>query len=132
VINDSKPRKLWFDCGFWWYACPHKKAAINISGIIREELFQIDSIAKRLGLTRKTFERVVKESFGIPPGTWLRQQRAVVAGFRIREGASIKEIALELGFSHQGEFTIEFKRWHRINPNEYQAIAKARRMGLPK
>jgi AraC-like DNA-binding protein len=121
-----KPRNLWFEDGFWWYACPSKRAVTRISGLIRDELFDIEAIAGRLGVSRRGFERLVNNSLGISPGMWLRPERAVWAAFRIREGYSISEISEQLGFKHQGDFCAEFKRWHQILPSQYRQVARKR------
>lgn len=63
---------------------------------------------------------MVKTSLGIPPGVWLRSERAVSARHRLREGCCIKELAYEFGFRNPGDFSDEFKRWHGVSPIEFQ------------
>ena len=78
--------------------------------------FRRDSIARSLGLGERSFHRLIKDSLGIPPGIWLRRERAMFARYRLRSGSSVKELAFEYGFKHPGDFTAEFKRWHGVSP----------------
>jgi AraC-like DNA-binding protein len=94
---------------------------MRITGKMRDCLFQAAELAKSLGLGERTFHRVVIQSLGIPPGRWLRMERAAAAMVRLRAGCKVKELAEEFGFRHQGDFSAEFKRWHGVLPSEYQA-----------
>lgn len=122
--HDRKP--LWFDRGFWWYSCPHKDTTVEISSLMRRESYNVIALARSLGLARRSFERIVSDSLGIPPGMWLRHERAVAARYRLLEGGSVKEVATELGFRHQGDFSNEFKRWHGVNPTDFHKDEKRR------
>lgn len=113
-------RRLWFENGFWWYRCPHRNQVIEISSLIRRESYNVTAVARELGVGSRSFHRLVKDSFGIPPGEWLRRERAVSARYRLRDGCSVKQLATEYGFLHQGDFGAEFKLWHGVNPIEYQ------------
>ena len=112
-------KRLWFQDGFWWYCPSHGANRSEISSLIREVKFSPAGLAEKLHLGERTFRRIVTASLGIPPGNWLRQQRAVAARYRLREGGSVKEIATELGFRHQGDFSVEFKRWHEASPADF-------------
>lgn len=86
---------------------------------MRESAYNSSAIAESLGVGERSFRRVVKESLGIPPGIWLRQERAVAAGYRLREGCSVKQLAAEFGFRHQWDFSVEFRRWYEMNPADF-------------
>ncbi|OYV05216.1 MAG: hypothetical protein CFE26_12745, partial [Verrucomicrobiales bacterium VVV1] len=52
-------------------------------------------------------------------GRWLRMQRAVGFLHRIKCGESIKSLSYGYGFSHQGEFCVELKRWYDLSPRTF-------------
>ncbi len=112
-------KRLWFQDGFWWYCPSPRENRSEISSLIREVKFNPSGLAEKLNLGERTFRRIVTASLGIPPGTWLRQQRAVAARYRLLEGCPVKQIANELGFRHQGDFCVEFKRWYEISPADF-------------
>ncbi len=111
--------KVWVESGIWHYRCPRTFRAFVISQLMEDLAFDAISLAKALGVGDRSFRRLVKESLGIPPGRWLRQQRAVAAARRLQDGCPIKQLALEYGFRHQGDFSVEFKRWHGMGPAEF-------------
>ncbi len=123
-------RRLWFANGFWWYSCPSRKLDYEISSLIRKHGFRSDRIASSLGLSERSFHRLINDSLGISPGIWLRQERAVASRYRLRGGASVKELAFEYGFKHPGDFTNEFKLWHGVAPRLYCAAASKSGHGL--
>lgn len=117
------PSRIWFANGYWWYSCPVRKSEFEITGLMRKHGYQRDLLARSLGLSGRTFHRVIKDSLGITPGIWLRQERAVAARYRLRCGVSVKELACEFGFKHPGDFTNEFKHWYGVTP---QAVSLKR------
>lgn len=94
--------------------------------MMRQVSFDTSTLVRRLGLTRRTFERLVNQSLGVTPGFWLRQEKAVAATFHLLEGKAIKEVSLLLGFKHQTDFCKEFKYWHKVTPSRYQEIGRIR------
>lgn len=127
TVKPDAPRKnLWFENGFWWFRRDDRSLPVNITPYIRDSRFQITPLACKLGLGERTFHRLVKDSLGIPPGVWLRWERAVAARHRIREGCPVKQVAVELGFANPGDFSDEFKRWHKVSPLAYQGISRSK------
>jgi AraC-like DNA-binding protein len=130
-MNGSAPSgnsyaRLWFQGGKWWFSRPGDEPPCDISRMIRDKRYRIDPICRYLGVGRRTFERVVSDSLGIAPGLWLRRQRAVAARHRLREGASVKQLAVELGFGNASRFSDEFKRWYGVSPSGFQREEHAR------
>lgn len=117
--DGNKGRKLWFENGFWWYRGFPGGGRLEISGLMKACRFDACTLSSSLGVNDRTFRRLVIESLGIPPGIWLRQQRAVAVRYRLREGIPVKQVAMELGFRHAGDFCVEFKRWHGLGPVEF-------------
>lgn len=111
--------KLWFESGFWWFRPSRGDKNLEISDLMRRCRYDVATLASMLGVGERTFRRIVTKSLGIPPGIWLRQQRAVAVRYRLREGTPVKQVAMELGFRHAGDFCVEFKRWHGLGPAEF-------------
>lgn len=116
------PKHLRFDRGFWWLCCPKSRQKFEITSLMRREAFKADRIARALGMGKWTLRRMVTDSLGIPLGYWLRMERAVSVEYRLREGCSVKELAVEYGFKHPGDFSEEFNRWHEIYPADFQTM----------
>jgi AraC-like DNA-binding protein len=124
-MNPKNPiRRLWFENGFWWYFCPNRSIRFEITSLIRRANYRSREIAKRLGTCTRTLERLVQNSLDISLKTWLHWERAVRIQYRLSEGASVKELAVELGFSHQTNLTLEFRKWFGITPSKFRSIAK--------
>lgn len=126
VTSGSTRRSIRFDKGFWWYLEANQPTATNLTCIIRESSFHASLIARNLGIGERTFHRLVKDSLGISPGVWLRWERAVFSGYRIKEGCPVKLLALELGFANPGDFAVEFKRWHGTSPSQFASSSRPR------
>ncbi|MCF7676416.1 MAG: helix-turn-helix domain-containing protein [Akkermansiaceae bacterium] len=83
----------------------------------------------RLGFSRRTFDRIVEDSLGIPAKRWLRELRFRVALARLREGCRVKELAAELGFENASELTRDFVSFWGITPSRFVIEAKRRNAG---
>jgi AraC-like DNA-binding protein len=116
-MQQNQQRRLWFRDGFWWYSCPVRATDYKISSLIRNHGFRRDRIARSLGLSERSFHRLIKDSLDVSPGIWLRRERAVSALYRLRDGSSVKQLAFEFGFKHPGDFTNEFKHWYGVTPH---------------
>jgi AraC-like DNA-binding protein len=116
----GETRHLWFCDGVWWYRAATDIPPMAISGILQTCGYQSPAIARELRAGERTFHRRVKDSLGIPPGLWLRQERAVDSRRRLRSGCSIKVLAYDYGFTNPGDFSVEFKRWHGVTPSEFK------------
>lgn len=81
--------------------------------------FRVDLMCAELGISERHLHRVFSESVGLAPKDWLRRERMVSARYRLREGNSIKEVALDLGFAHPKDFTREFRGCYGLPPSAY-------------
>jgi AraC family transcriptional regulator len=79
------------------------------------------ALASDAGLSRFHFCRAFKESTGLSPHAWLRQQRLERAMNRLCEtDASIELVAAELGYASQTAFTAAFKKLTGNTPSEWR------------
>jgi AraC family transcriptional regulator len=79
------------------------------------------ALASDAGLSRFHFCRAFKESTGLSPHAWLRQQRLDQAMNMLREtNASIESVAAELGYASQTAFTAAFKKLTGETPSDWR------------
>lgn len=114
-------RAFWFADGLWWFRPRGTEKTSEISSLMRSARYDAEALAIALCLGRRSFHRTVKDSLGLPPGIWLRQERAVVIRHQLRAGHLVKQLAADYGFKHPGDFSAEFKHWHGVNPSEFVA-----------
>lgn len=83
------------------------------------------ALASDAGLSRFHFCRAFKESTGLSPHAWLRQQRLEQAMNMLRATeASIDSIAAALGYASQTAFTAAFKKLTGETPSEWRRRAR--------
>ena len=79
------------------------------------------ALASDAGLSRFHFCRAFKESTGLSPHAWLRQQRLERAMNMLREtSASIEAVAADLGYASQTAFTAAFKKLTGETPSDWR------------
>jgi AraC family transcriptional regulator len=79
------------------------------------------ALAADAGLSRFHFCRAFKESTGLSPHAWLRQQRLEQAMNMLRDtDASIESVARELGYASQTAFAAAFKRLTGETPSDWR------------
>jgi AraC family transcriptional regulator len=79
------------------------------------------ALASDAGLSRFHFCRAFKESTGLSPHAWLRQQRLDHAMNMLRDSdAPIASIAVELGYASQTAFTAAFKKLTGETPSDWR------------
>jgi AraC family transcriptional regulator len=79
------------------------------------------ALASDAGLSRFHFCRAFKESTGLSPHAWLRQQRLEQATNMLRDtDASIAAVAVQLGYASQTAFTAAFKKLTGETPSDWR------------
>jgi AraC family transcriptional regulator len=79
------------------------------------------ALASDAGLSRFHFCRAFKESTGLSPHAWLRQQRLEQAMNTLRDtDASIVSVAAQLGYASQTAFTAAFKKLTGETPRDWR------------
>ena len=85
------------------------------------ELFTMDEVAKRAGLSLSRFKARFKKEVGLPPGEWLARQRIEKAIELLQHtDQPITRIAHNLGFSTSQYFATVFKRYTGKKPSVYR------------
>jgi AraC-like DNA-binding protein len=81
--------------------------------------FDIDELARRHGLARRTLERRYRDETGMSFGMW-RQKARLLDSFRLlAEGSSVTEAALDCGYSSVSAFIAAFKSTFGYTPGKH-------------
>jgi AraC-like DNA-binding protein len=76
----------------------------------------VDSVAARLGISRRTFQRRLKEA-GCTYRLLLSGIRQRHAASLLRDGQlSLKDVTFLLGYSEQSAFNHAYRRWTGVSP----------------
>lgn len=85
----------------------------------------LEELAAAVNLSPFHFVRVFRRATGMPPHTWLVQQRIAQARALLREGCLPLDVATRLGFADQSHLSRQFKQVYGVAPSAYRA-ARAR------
>lgn len=85
----------------------------------------LEELAAAVNLSPFHFVRVFRRATGMPPHTWLVQQRIAQARALLRDGCLPLEVATRLGFADQSHLSRQFKQVYGVAPSAYRA-ARAR------
>ncbi|PTY01453.1 hypothetical protein DB346_11915 [Verrucomicrobia bacterium LW23] len=103
----------------WW----HRQPADRQSRATETEL------AAAAGISISQLKRVFAKELGMPPREYLRRHRAEsCAEALLYTSRSIKEIALNLGYSDPANFVRWFRRTFRMAPGEYRKSHEGMRL----
>lgn len=80
----------------------------------------IEELATEIGLSPYHFARTFKQSFGVPPAQFIAFARVERIKELLKTQASLSDISLQTGFSHQSHMTQSFKRQTRLTPAQYR------------
>lgn len=82
----------------------------------------LDALAKRAGMSRRTFTRRFRQITGTSVNPWLAHQRVTQAQRMLETSdASIEQIALQTGFGSALSLRQHFTRELRTSPSEYRS-----------
>lgn len=84
------------------------------------ERIELDGLAAKYGLSRRTFFRYWSKLFPHTPGQYLLELRMREARRLLHYDLPVSEIAIRLNFSDFSYFTEQFKRHYGETPSEYR------------
>jgi AraC-like DNA-binding protein len=96
----------------------------SLEGALREDDAQLESVAKRLGMTGRSLQRRLKDE-GTAFQTLRDETRKRLADRYLGQGLTFAEISFLLGFSEPSAFFRAFKRWTGLTPYERRAALSA-------
>ncbi|QNH79647.1 helix-turn-helix transcriptional regulator [Pseudomonas protegens] len=85
----------------------------------------IDAIAKRAGMSRRTFTRLFRQHTGISFVEWRQQACLLAAVVRLGQGEAVTRVASDLGYSSPSAFSSVFRKVLGEAPSRYFARARA-------
>jgi AraC-like DNA-binding protein len=88
----------------------------------------LEEVAGAVNLSPFHFARVFRQATGMPPHTWLMQQRIAQARALLQGGCLPLEVAMQLGFADQSHLSRQFKQVYGVGPAAYRT---ARQMPGP-
>ncbi|VVN85337.1 AraC family transcriptional regulator [Pseudomonas fluorescens] len=80
----------------------------------------LEELATAVNLSPFHFARVFRRATGMPPHTWLMQQRIARARALLRDGCLPLEVATQLGFADQSHLSRQFKQVYGVGPGAYR------------
>ncbi|MDP2571986.1 helix-turn-helix domain-containing protein [Vibrio penaeicida] len=85
------------------------------------ENIEVDALASRASMSRRTFDRKFRTSFNLSPKAWLTQQRLEKAKTLLEnERYSVEKIAELSGFENAITMRHHFRKQLSISPNQYR------------
>lgn len=85
---------------------------------IREQL-SLESLAEYAGLSLSRFKARFKMEIGMSPREYINQVKIKEAKSLLKQGHSVTDTALELGFNSSNYFAVVFKKMTLFSPTEY-------------
>lgn len=79
----------------------------------------IDDMAKRAGMSRRSFTRLFRQQTGISFVQWRQQACLLAAVVRLGNGESVTRVAVDLGYSSPSAFTRVFRSVLGESPSRY-------------
>ncbi|GGF23301.1 transcriptional regulator [Aliidongia dinghuensis] len=79
----------------------------------------IDEMARRAGMSRRSFTRAFRRETGTSFALWRQQACLLSAIVRLGEGEQVTQIALDLGYGSTSAFSAAFRRVLGASPSRY-------------
>ncbi|MEE1673838.1 AraC family transcriptional regulator [Agarivorans aestuarii] len=105
--------------------CIAKPQLKRVEECIQDQLdsqLSLSDLAEVAGLSRYHLVRSFKQAYGLSPHAFQLNQRINLAKALLREGSSIADTALDLGFADQSHFQRNFKKRLALTPRQYQGF----------
>lgn len=83
----------------------------------------IEQLAETSGMSRTAFAIKFKKLLGTSPGQYLADWRLALVQARLKEGITLKALALELGYSSQSALTRVFSQRLGVSPRQWLSRA---------
>ena len=97
-----------------------KKAIEVVESNIGDASFDIDRMAKEMGMSRTNMNRKIKEITGFPPNELIRSIRLRKAAVMLLNQAdSVSQISFAVGYEDHSYFSKIFKKYFGVPPSEY-------------
>ncbi len=101
--------------------------ALKLMDASLERPLALPALARRLGWSESHLKHRFRREVGVSPAEYHLRRRVLEAGRRLRQkGASVTQVALDLGFSSSQYFATAFKRVTGASPGSYAEWGRPR------
>jgi AraC-like DNA-binding protein len=97
------------------------RALVDLMMAAPSERGTLGQWAKRVGLSERTLERLIRRETGMSFGRWRQQLGVILAVQWLASGASIQQVAADLGYESVPSFVTMFRKTLGISPGKYMA-----------
>ncbi|WP_085655848.1 AraC family transcriptional regulator [Pseudomonas sp. B11(2017)] len=100
------------------------RAVVHAKELLHAQLAappSLEELAAAVNLSPFHFARVFRRATGMPPHTWLMQQRIARARGLLQGGCLPVEVAAQLGFADQSHLSRQFKQVYGVGPAAYRS-----------
>ena len=93
---------------------------INYIDLHITESITVKSIARELFISHSTLERKFKEWLDMTPLEFIKAKKMLLATKMLRDGKSVLETAISVGYNDSSYFIELFKQYYGITPYQYK------------
>lgn len=94
--------------------------ARHLNAMARDSAFEMGFLLRKLGITQRQLERIIKKNFGCTAEHWLLEERLKASPALLLRQSSVKRVAGDLGFKQASHFSRAFKGHFGVSPKEYR------------
>ncbi len=88
----------------------------------------LEQMAKKAGASPRTLERLFRNETGMTFTQWKTRLLLIESIERLARGATVTEVALDLGYNSTSSFVFMFRSNLGVSPGSYRAIGQAPRL----
>lgn len=82
--------------------------------------WSLEELAEKAGMSRSVFADTFRDTVGLTPGAYLQHWRVNLAQQALRQGRSLKMIAVEVGYGSEAALSRAFKVQSGLSPREWK------------
>jgi len=83
---------------------------------IESDITSVSSVAKQLGISTRSLQRLIKTQTGMTPTFWLALARARKTARALLVSNDLNDVAFNFSFADQAHMSREIKRWFNLTP----------------
>ncbi|WP_017445890.1 helix-turn-helix domain-containing protein [Gayadomonas joobiniege] len=91
---------------------------------LANEDFTIDQLAQEMAMSRSAFYRKFKAEIDLSPAEYITQFRLEKAKEKLKDGCSVAEVALSVGYSDSSTFGRIFKKYNQCSPSQFNQLSQ--------
>lgn len=103
----------------WRVVDADTKVGCCLEKLAFKKSYRVGEVSAALGGSLRRFYDVFMRDIGMPPKTWMRNERMVVARRMLEGGVSIEKTAVDLGFLSIDTFRRAFQKAHGVTPQMF-------------